>query len=366
MSTARAAGLSVVLAGGGSAGHISPALALAEQLRRDDPSVRITALGTARGLETRLVPAAGFDLELIPSVPLPRRPSPDLLRVPGKVVQAVAAARRVLEVVDADVLVGFGSYVALPGYLAARRARVPYVVHEANMRPGMGNRIGARLTPYVGVVVPEIMMRGARVVGMPLRGQIARLDRHAQRDGARAALDLDADRPTLLVTGGSQGARSINTALAGALDRLQGSGIQILHILGPKNELPPAREGDGPVYRPVSYVDRMDQAYAAADFVLCRSGMNTVCELTAIGLPAAYVPLPIGNGEQRLNAAPVAAAGGGLLVDDHDLAADWIVENVVPILTDAARLSAMGAAAAARGHRGAEVELAAWVREVAK
>ncbi len=362
-------GLSVVLAGGGSAGHISPALALAEQLRRDDPEVRITALGTARGLETRLVPAAGYDLELIPSVPLPRRPSADLARVPGKVAGAVKASGAVLDRVDANVLVGFGSYVALPAYLAARRRKIPYVVHEANIRPGLGNRIGARFTPYVGVAVPEIQLRGARVVGMPLRGQITDLDRHASRAEARTSFGLDADRPTLLVTGGSQGAQSLNRALGAALRRLQESGIQVLHALGPKNADAAAdydQLTDGPPYVALPYVERMDLAYAAADFVLCRAGMNTVCEITAVGLPAAYVPLPIGNGEQRLNAAPVVSAGGGLMVDDADLSADWLLEEVRPIITDAARLSAMSGAAAARGHRGAVLELAAWVREVAR
>lgn len=358
--------LSVVLAGGGSAGHISPALALAEELRREDPDVGITALGTARGLETRLVPAAGYDLELIPSVPLPRKPSAELIRLPGKVIGAVSGASAVLERVGADVLVGFGSYVALPAYLAARRRKVPYIVHEANMRPGIGNRIGARFTPYVGVAVPEIALRDARTIGMPLRGVISRLDRHAARAGARAGFGLHPDRPTLLVTGGSQGAQSINRAVAVALERLRAAGLQVLHVVGPKNDVPPETCDDGPPYRPLGYVDRMDLAYAAADFVLCRSGMNTVCEITAVGLPAAYVPLPIGNGEQRLNAAPVVAAGGGLMVDDGDLDADWLVAAVVPVITDAARLSAMSDSAAARGHRGAEVELAAWVREVAR
>jgi UDP-N-acetylglucosamine--N-acetylmuramyl-(pentapeptide) pyrophosphoryl-undecaprenol N-acetylglucosamine transferase len=137
---------SVVIAGGGTGGHIYPAMALADALRRADPDIKITCLGTERGLETRLIPARGYDLELIPPVPLPRSLTPALLSVPGRMAGAVSAAAAVLDRVQASVLVGFGGYVATPGYLAARRRRVPIVVHEANPRPGLANRIGARLT----------------------------------------------------------------------------------------------------------------------------------------------------------------------------------------------------------------------------
>ncbi len=356
----------VVLAGGGTAGHVEPALALADALRRLVPGVEVTALGTERGLETSLVPARGYRLALIPSVPLPRRLTGDLATVPGRLAAAVRAAARVLDETGADVLAGFGGYVALPGYLAARRRRVPIVVHEANARPGLANRVGARLTRHVGVATPGCPLPNAAYVGIPLRAAIATLDREARRGGARSTLGLDADRPTLLVTGGSQGARRINEAVTAAAPALVAAGVQVLHVAGPKNApdvaaaLPPQGPGD-PAYVVLPYVERMELAYAAADLALCRAGAMTCAELAAVGLPAVYVPLPVGNGEQRLNAAPVVAAGGGCLVEDAALDATVLRERVVPLLLDAARLRAMGAAAIRFGRRDADVALARMV-----
>uniref|UniRef100_UPI0034DF277B UDP-N-acetylglucosamine--N-acetylmuramyl- (pentapeptide) pyrophosphoryl-undecaprenol N-acetylglucosamine transferase n=1 Tax=Modestobacter roseus TaxID=1181884 RepID=UPI0034DF277B len=240
----------------------------------------------------------------------------------------------------ADVVVGFGGYVALPAYLAARRAGIPVVVHEQNALPGLANRIGARLAARVAVTVPGTPLRGGEHVGMPLRTSISGLDRAARRAEARAAFGLDADRPTLLVFGGSQGAASLNRAAVSAADALTAAGVQVLHARGPKNTdvAVPARPAGAAPYVVVDYLDRMDLAYAAADLALCRSGAVTVAELSAVGLPAAFVPLPIGNGEQRLNALPVVEAGGGLLVADADLTPGWIAAELVPLLTDPARL----------------------------
>ncbi|MGY1712172.1 undecaprenyldiphospho-muramoylpentapeptide beta-N-acetylglucosaminyltransferase [Geodermatophilus sp. SYSU D00758] len=342
-------------------------LALADALTRR-PGPRVTCLGTARGLETRLVPARGYDLRLIPPVPLPRRPTPDLLRVPGRVRRAVAETRALLRELDADVVVGFGGYVALPAYLAARRERVPVVVHEQNALPGLANRIGARLAARVAVTSPGTPLRGGVHVGMPLRTAISRLDRAAARAEARAAFGLDADRPTLLVFGGSQGAASLNRAATGAAGALTAAGVQVLHARGPKNSdvtVPPRPAGTAP-YVVVDYLDRMDLAYAAADLALCRAGAVTVAELSAVGLPAAFVPLPIGNGEQRRNALPVVDAGGGLLVDDADLSPSWIEENVVPLVTDPAALAGYAAHAAAAGVPDADERLADMVLEVVR
>ena len=302
----------VVVAGGGSAGHIEPALAFADAMLRRDPEAQVTALGTERGLDTRLIPARGYALDLIPPVPIPRRPSGDLLAVPGLLREAVAAAARVLRERQADVLVGFGGYVAAPAYLAARRLRVPIVVHEANPRPGWANRLGARLTPYVATTFPETPIAHGRRLGLPIRRSIATLDRAALRGEARATFGLDPDRPTLLVTGGSQGAKRLNDAASGAALRLRSAGVQVLHATGTAHTVTvPDPVAGAPPYVVLPYLDRMDLAYAAADLVLCRAGANTVVELTAVGLPAAYVPLPIGNGEQELIARPVGAAGGG-------------------------------------------------------
>ncbi|HTP17412.1 MAG TPA: undecaprenyldiphospho-muramoylpentapeptide beta-N-acetylglucosaminyltransferase [Streptosporangiaceae bacterium] len=356
--------MSVVIAGGGTAGHIEPALALADALRRADPQIPVTCLGTRRGLEARLVPLRGYELALIPAVPLPRSLTPQLLLVPGRMAAAAGAAAAVLDSARADVVVGFGGYVATPGYLAARRRGVPIVVHEANSRPGLANRIGALLTRHVFTGQPGTRLRHARCIGVPIRREITGLDRLAVRDKARVHFGLRPDLPVLLVTGGSQGASSVNRAAAGAAGWLQAAGVQVLHITGPRTaagvEVPP---GDPPCIM-LPYVDRMDLAYAAADFALCRAGAMTCAELTAVGLPAAYVPLPHGNGEQRLNALPVEKAGGGLIVDDARLCPEWIRDTLLPVITDAELMAAMSRAAAAAGSRDADSMLAAAVLSV--
>ena len=354
----------VVLAGGGTAGHIEPALALADALRRRDAQIGITALGTARGLETRLVPARGYDLVLIPPVPLPRRLTLAVIGVPRRVAAAVAETGRVLDRVGADVVVGFGGYVAAPAYLAARRRGITIVVHEANARPGLANRLGARLSHHVVVSTAGSALPGAVFLGLPLRRTIATLDRAALRTKARAELGLDPEAPTLLVTGGSQGARRVNTAAAGTAAVLTGAGVQVLHATGPAQSVQVSPAPGGAPYIVVPYLDRMDLAYAAADLALCRAGAMTVAELTAVGLPAAYVPLPIGNGEQRLNAEPVARASGGLVVADADCTPQWVEATVLPLLLDPARLAAMGAAAAVLGRRDADETLADLVLSV--
>ena len=206
----------VLLAGGGTAGHTSPLLATADALRRIAPDTEVTCLGTPRGLENRVVPAAGYPLELIPPVPLPRKPSVDLLRVPGRLRAAVRATHAVLDRVDPDVVVGYGGYVSMPVYLAARRRRLPLVVHEQNALPGLANRAGSRVAHRVAVSFPDTPLRRAEYVGLPIRTLISGLDRAALRAEARASFGLDPDRPTLLVTGGSQGARRLNQSVSAA------------------------------------------------------------------------------------------------------------------------------------------------------
>ncbi|HEU0132250.1 MAG TPA: undecaprenyldiphospho-muramoylpentapeptide beta-N-acetylglucosaminyltransferase [Mycobacteriales bacterium] len=363
--------MNVVLAGGGTAGHVEPALALADVLR--DRGHTVTALGTARGLETTLVPARGYELDLIPPVPLPRRLTGDLLKVPFRVRRSVRETREALRRRRCDVVVGFGGYVALPAYLAARR-RVPIVVHEANASAGLANKVGARFAARVAVTYPDSGLPKAELVGLPLRAAISSLgQRAARRAEARAEFGLDPDRPALLVTGGSQGARRINQAVTAAAPTLAASGVQVLHATGAKNAEDVRRalaegglSGEAPPYVAVPYVDRMELAYAACDLALCRSGAMTVAELTAVGLPAVFVPLPIGNGEQRLNAVGVVAAGGGLMVDDHDLTDYWVNANVLPLLRDPDRLAGMSAAAASCGRPDAAGTLADMVEAVAR
>jgi UDP-N-acetylglucosamine--N-acetylmuramyl-(pentapeptide) pyrophosphoryl-undecaprenol N-acetylglucosamine transferase len=353
----------ILLAGGGTAGHTSPLLATADALRRLDPSCEITCVGTPRGLENRVVPEAGYPLELIPPVPLPRRPSAELLRVPGRLRAAVRAAAEVIDRARPDVVVGYGGYVSMPVYLAARR-RVPIVVHEQNSRPGLANKAGARIARRVAVSFPGTPLPKAEYVGLPIRTMISRLDRAALRSEARKFFGLDPDLPTLVVTGGSQGARSINTAVAGSARALGESGVQVLHVVGPRNDVQPQQ--GVPTYVPIGFVDRMDYALAAADLLVCRGGASSVTEAAAVGLPAIFVPLPIGNGEQALNPRAVVEAGGALLVEDAELTATWVTSHVPALVSDSERLAAMGAAAAAVVPRDADDKLARIVLETGR
>ncbi|WP_110238676.1 undecaprenyldiphospho-muramoylpentapeptide beta-N-acetylglucosaminyltransferase [Nocardioides gilvus] len=354
----------VLLAGGGTAGHTSPLLATADALRRLQPDVVITCLGTSTGLEARLVPEAGYPLEFVPKVPLPRKPGKELLRTPARLLAARTAALEVVDRVRPDVVVGFGGYVSVPAYLAARSRKLPIVVHEGNALAGIANKLGARMTRHVATSFPDTALPHATWTGLPIRRMISTLDRAALRAEARITFGLDPDRPTLLVTGGSQGAARINAAVSGAAQSLADAGVQVLHVVGPKQEL--RAPETGVPYVVLNYVDRMDLAYAAADAVVCRAGSNTVTEVSGVGLPAVYVPLPIGNGEQALNAHPVVDAGGGLLVADRDLTSDWISSALPALLNDEAALELMGRSASDVIPLDADDKLARLILEAAR
>ena len=353
----------VVVAGGGTAGHITPMIAIADALRQADPDTAVTAVGTAGGLETRLVPEAGYELRTIAKVPMPRRPSLDLLKLPVRFVAAVRAAGTILDDTGAKAVLGVGGYVCTPVYLAARRRRLPIFIHEANARAGLANKVGARWAAGVGAAFSGTGLPGATVVGMPMRGFVATMDRDAQRAEARKALGFTGDGPALVVTGGSSGAASINATIAASLPLLVRAGVQVLHITGRGKavldaaERPLAAAG----YRQVEYVDSMDQAYAAADLIVARSGAGTVCELAVAGTPSVLVPLPIGNGEQRLNAADLVAAGGALVVEDAQFTTSYLANTLLPLLGDTEALASMGAAAKTQGRADAAAVMAAMV-----
>jgi UDP-N-acetylglucosamine--N-acetylmuramyl-(pentapeptide) pyrophosphoryl-undecaprenol N-acetylglucosamine transferase len=367
--------LSVVLAGGGSAGHTSPLIAVAEQLRDTDPGAAITAIGTARGLETRTVPEAGLPLQLIPPVPMPRRLGTDLAKLPVRLKRAVSAAATILRQARADVLLGFGGYVATPAYLAARRLRVPIVIHEQNALPGLANRLAARLTPYVATSFADTPLPHARWIGLPLRSAIVELaragrsERANRRTRARTELGLDPDTATLLVTGGSQGAVRLNDAVAQARNGLLGAGIQILHLTGDKNandaDQPINHSQTGAAYVPVPFLAAMEQAYAAADLVLCRSGASSTLEAAVLGLPALLVPYAVGNGEQARNAAGLVRAGGGQLLDDATLTGQVLLDRVPALIQDPRRLATMARAARSVANADAAAQLAQLASDVA-
>jgi UDP-N-acetylglucosamine--N-acetylmuramyl-(pentapeptide) pyrophosphoryl-undecaprenol N-acetylglucosamine transferase len=345
-----------LLAGGGTAGHVNPLLAVADGLRARDPEARVFVLGTREGLEARLVPLRGYELLVVDKVPFPRRLDRAAAGFPARLRRAIAQARTHIRDEDVDVLVGFGGYAAAPAYIAARREGVPVVVHEANAKPGLANVLGARRAAEVGVAFAGTPLRGARVVGMPLRHEIVDLDRDARRAEAAERFGLDADRPTLLVFGGSLGAQRLNTAFAGAWRDVLDAGWQLLHVTGERSDL---ADPDAPGYAVVRYVDRMDLAFALADLVVSRSGAATVSEISALGIPAVYVPYAVGNGEQRLNAASAVAAGAARLIADADFTPEAVRREIVPLLGDAAAREALRAAAASAGtRRGTENVLA--------
>jgi UDP-N-acetylglucosamine--N-acetylmuramyl-(pentapeptide) pyrophosphoryl-undecaprenol N-acetylglucosamine transferase len=349
-----------LLAGGGTAGHVNPLLALADHWREVEPGVRLLVLGTAEGLEARLVPARGYELLTIPRVPFPRRLGRAATRFPRGFREAVRRTRAIVREGGVDVVVGFGGYAAAPAYWAARREGIPFVVHEANSRPGIANRLGRLLGGAVGVTFSATPLRGARVVGMPLRREIVELDRGASRLEAAEHFGLRPDRPTLLVTGGSTGARRLNETIAECAALILDAGWQLLHITG---------EGRGAGATPTAglvvqtYCDRMDLAFALADLAVCRAGSATVSELAAVGLPAVLVPYAAGNGEQALNARELADASGALVVEDADFTPEWIARELVPLLDNGDVIARMTAAARSVGRRDGAQALLALVRE---
>ncbi len=337
-----------LLAGGGTAGHVNPLLATADALRAADPSCTVLVLGTAEGLEARLVPLRGYELLTIPRLPFPRRLNAQAIRFPFALARSVAAVRAIMRARGVDAVVGFGGYAAAPAYFAAWREKKPLVLHEANAMPGIANRLGARLTRVIGVAYSNTRLHHATLVGMPLRAEIEKLDRNAARAEAYREFGLASDRPTLLVTGGSSGARSINATISATAPLIVASGWQVLHIAGLKAEVSdPGLHG----YRFLNYCDRMELALAVADLAVSRAGSVTVSEFSAIGIPAIYLPLPIGNGEQKFNAADAVAAGAAILLPNEQFTPDWVAETLIPLLQDRAKVSAMAARSATAGIR---------------
>lgn len=368
----------VVLAGGGTAGHVNPLLSVAAALRRLDRNVTTSVIGTSVGLEARLVPQAGYELDAIEKVPFPRRPGTAMLRFPARWLREVGRVESVLRSRRASVVVGFGGYASAPAYWAAHRMGVPIALHEQNARAGMANRLGARWADVVATAYDGTGLRPRRGVdavrvGLPLRPAIAELcrrraeDPDACRRECASALGLDPGRPVLVVTGGSLGAVSLNRSVSSCAPQLLACS-QVIHLTGRGKadevrslvaasagedvlgDLDPAHIGQGD-YRVAEYLERIDLAFGCADLVVCRSGAGSVSELAALGLPAVYVPLPIGNGEQRFNAEPVVRAGGGLLVSDGDFTADYVRASVPRLLADHQGLAGMGRRAWSYGIR---------------
>jgi UDP-N-acetylglucosamine--N-acetylmuramyl-(pentapeptide) pyrophosphoryl-undecaprenol N-acetylglucosamine transferase len=339
---------SYLLAGGGTAGHVNPLLAVADALTARAADANVRVLGTAEGLEARLVPDRGYELLIVDKVPFPRRPNRQAVGFPLRFRRAIAQVRAHIRAHGIDVVVGFGGYASAPAYVAAKREGVPFVVHEANARPGLANVLGARWAAAVGVAFAGTPLRRGEVVGMPLRREIVSLDRAARRAEAAEYFGLDPQRPALLVFGGSLGAQRLNDAFADSWRDVLAAGWQLVHVTGERSDLAdPGADG----YAVRRYVDRMDLAFALADVIVSRAGAATVSEISALGIPALYVPYAVGNGEQRLNAASAVAAGAALLLDDASFDGDAVRRVVVPLLGDRARIDRMASAAERVGTR---------------
>jgi UDP-N-acetylglucosamine--N-acetylmuramyl-(pentapeptide) pyrophosphoryl-undecaprenol N-acetylglucosamine transferase len=331
-----------LLAGGGTGGHVNPMLALADAISHDDFEHRVWALGTAEGLEARLVPERGYSLLTVARLPFPRRINGYAFGFVGKFLSAVKQVEAYLVEHRIDVVVGFGGYASAPAYLAARRRGVPIVVHEANALPGMANRWGSRFAAATAVAFRNTKLRNAVFVGMPLRSEIEALAKKPatveQRAAAREHFGLSPDAPTLLVTGGSLGARSLNEAIEASRNLLSAAGIQVLHIVGDRSPLEPVETKE---YVRLAYCSQMNLAIEAADFAVARAGASTVSEFAAVGLPACYVPYPVGNGEQKFNVVDVVSAGGSVVCADADFTAAYVSQVLIPTVSNTRQLGAM-------------------------
>lgn len=336
-----------LLAGGGTAGHVNPLLAVADRLRERHPDATVLVLGTKEGLESRLVPERGYELLTIDRVPLPRRPDRTAVRFPARLRGTVDAVRAIIREREVDVVVGFGGYVSAPAYLAARAEKVPFAIHEANARPGVANRLGARFTRFVGTAFPGTRIRGGQFVGMPLRREIEQLDRFEGRRAGIRAFGLDEAKPTLLVTGGSSGAKRINDTISQSVTLILGAGWQVIHVTGEYRDA--VDDPNLPGYLVLKYADRMDLALAVADLAVARAGTATVAELSALGVPAVFVPYAVGNGEQRFNARSAVEAGGAVIVDDAAFTPEWVARELVPLLRNRALIAGMAARIATVG-----------------
>ncbi len=324
----------VLFAGGGTAGHVEPAIAVAREWQAQHSDSVITFVGTRHGLESRLVPDAGFEIQYITKVRIARRLSPSLLVAPfsllRSVVQCVALMRK------NDLVVGFGGYVSAPAYIAAALTRTPIVIHEANASPGIANRLGALFTPHTAIThsIGSGKLSKALLAGLPLREDVASAYQAASRDWqktrfeAKRQLGFDEAKPLVFIFGGSQGSVALNQVIAESRSALLAEGVQILHGIGARNEVPSEMNG----YQARGYIDDMATAYLGADLIISRSGAVTCAEVNTLGRFALFIPLPIGNGEQELNARDLVAQSRAEILPQKEFSASWLTLNIKRLL----------------------------------
>lgn len=359
-----------MIAGGGTAGHVNPAIALARAMITDS----VSFVGTATGAEARLVPAAGFSLDNIAVVGFDRARPWLFPRTAARAAGAITQARKLLVAVKPDAVVGMGGYVSLPTVLAARSLKVPVVLHEQNIVFGLAHKVSKPFAAKVAVSFEETLAEaGAKgvYVGNPVAPEFAHFDRADIRTDALAHFGLDPSRRTLLVFGGSQGARRINEAAAGLPEPWKDrDDLQILHIAGRAafEELR-ERERTGPtglIYRVVDFVEDMTKAYAAADLALCRGGATTLAELALVRLPAIVVPYPYHRDRQQERQARVAErAGAAVVLADGETTPSSVGSLAVALLEDDARRAEMASRFSTLARPDAAERLVEVVRSVA-
>ncbi|MET7758665.1 UDP-N-acetylglucosamine--N-acetylmuramyl-(pentapeptide) pyrophosphoryl-undecaprenol N-acetylglucosamine transferase [Streptomyces sp. NPDC005389] len=353
--------LSVVIGAGGTGGHIYPGLALAEALRRADPATVISFIGTERGLETTLIPAAGYRLHTVDMIPFDPVLGAKRFLLPAALLRSGAQARQVLRTQKAHIAVGMGGYPSAPAIVGAKLAGLPSVIHESNAVPGRANQFAARLTPHLTVAFDgsRAHLSGgerAQTVGMPIAASLAALDRSALREEARRAFAVPPGARVVLFNGGSLGAARLTAAAVGLAARWQGRrDVYLLIKTGPAALAQARRElseaGLGPVAQAVPYLDRMDLAYAVADLVVCRAGSATIAELATTGVPAVLVPYPHAPGDhQTHNARVLSDAGAAHLLPDAETTSSRLAELIDPLLAHPSRLAVMGRAADPGNH----------------
>jgi UDP-N-acetylglucosamine--N-acetylmuramyl-(pentapeptide) pyrophosphoryl-undecaprenol N-acetylglucosamine transferase len=349
-----------ILAGGGTGGHVIPALAIANELK-NSCQAEILFIGTARGIENRLVPAAGYPLQLVRVGALKNVNLMTRLKTAFDLPRAVWEAGRMLNAFAPDVVIGVGGYASGPAMLAAVVKHIPTLAFEPNVVPGFANRVVARFVSAAAVHFEETAkyFRHARVTGVPVRHAFFEIA--PKRDGT----------PTLLVFGGSQGAHAINQAMLRCLSVLQreAPGIHILHQTGERdyNDAIAAYDSLKESAEVFKFIDDMPAAFARADLVVCRSGASTVAEIAAAGKPAVFVPFPrAADDHQRVNAEALARHGAAVVVEESKLEGVWLAETVAALLQDPSRLKKMSHAARELAHPNAARDIAAMAARVAR
>ena len=343
-----------VLAGGGTGGHVIPAIAIAQELHKRY-AAECLFIGTARGVENRLVPAAGFRLQLVKVGALNRVSLATRLKTLFDLPRAIVSAGRMLSDFQSDVVIGVGGYASGPAMMAAIRKRVPTLAFEPNYVPGFANRVVARFVSAAAVHFEHTgeYFRNPTVTGVPVRPAFFQIPKKPYEPGL----------PTLLVFGGSQGARAINQAMLRALPALKQRlpGLHVLHQTGERdyNETRDGYARAGVEAEVQKFIDDMPAFFARADLILCRSGASTVAEITAAAKPAVFVPFPLAaDDHQRRNAEALEQAGAAVVLEETKLDEVWLVDTLTALLDDSGRLARMSQAACSLAHPDAAKDIA--------